>query len=257
MYRRGAKKGERGFSLFEMMLATAIMAVILGISLIVLKRANEEASVVMLQTFYESRLQTALDDVTMRVVESNPAKISLHAYDMDGRRHTAIVFPTARDRDDHFVLRNVLGMITPTPQWQCLVMYAYSGGFVRRYVDYTPRDYTNIAYLDGITGTQFRVWDGSQFIFFNRDGTPVNANQQVQVILNSARRIFATMSRAAGEPQAPPSAPDVLPGYPDNIYLAVDPPVNLLLEAEVPVAHRPGTTIVVTLDTSVLARNQN
>ncbi|MBN1808463.1 MAG: prepilin-type N-terminal cleavage/methylation domain-containing protein [Planctomycetes bacterium] len=252
---RERRGGDRGFTLLEMMIATAIIAAVIGLSMILLHQASSTTRVNMLQTHYEGRLQEALDDITMRIIETSPGKVSLFAYDLDGQRHTAITFPSARGMDGNYVLVDEMGIVSAVPHWQCIVVYAYHGGMVRRYEDYTPRSYTNVAYVTNVGAATMDVWDGSTTIQFNLDGTPMNANQKIEPILDQARRLFAHEEQEVGDPQVPPNPPDLLPVPP--IYESLNPPLNLVIEAEIQVGIRGRETLVVRLDTSVLARNQN
>jgi prepilin-type N-terminal cleavage/methylation domain-containing protein len=252
------RNGDGGFTLLELMIVTGIIATVIGLSMVMLKQAGDDARMNILMSHYESRLQTALDDIVMHAIETNPSKMSLYAYDEDGQRHAVITFPTARDVDDQYALFGPGGVVTPTPQWQALVVYAYSRGSIYRYMDFTARDYTNIAYVTAITANTITVFDGSALIMFNRDGTPRNANQRVWKLLEHASRLFAFVPAKPGDPpesQMPPDPQYVLPAVPR--YDPLDPPVSLLLQATVPIEHSKGTAVVISLDTSVLARNQN
>jgi prepilin-type N-terminal cleavage/methylation domain-containing protein len=244
-----------GFTLLELMIVTAIIATVIGLSMVMLKQAGDDARTNILMSHYESRLQTTLDDIVMHSIESSSTKMSLYAYDRDGKRHTVIVFPTARDRDDEYIFTGVGGVPSPTPVWQALVVYAYSNGSIYRYMDFTPRVYTNRPYVQNIDNTTITVYDGTKDIYFNLDGTPRNANQTVWKVLDHASSLLAFMPQSDDPPynQEPPGQ-GALTTRRYDIYRQ---PVNLRVEAEVPIEHREGATIVISLGTGVLTRNQN
>lgn len=258
----------KGFTLVELMIATAVIATVIGLSMVILKQASDSAAEITVQAHHENRLQEALSDMVMRAVESNPSRVTLFGYDeADGTRQGIIVFPTARDADDDFRYVDATGNIVVTPQWQGLVIYAVSNNALYRYIDYNFRTYTNAAYVRQIDATTITVYDGAGDITLNRDGTPANAGQNVTKLLDNVKHLFAYY-----EVLLDPGPPPVYEHYPPFVgeegshsewvasgtrYENVEPPVHLEIEVEIPVEHRAGQTLVISLDTSVLARNQN
>lgn len=219
-------KQEKGLTIVEMMIATAVAGAVILISIFTVTSAARSARFNIVHSHYESRLQTALDDVAMYVLESRPSLVTFHPYVRDGRNQTALAFPTARNRQGNYVLMDAGGNVSATPLWQAMVVYAYADGMVRRYMDFSPRSYGSPISVVSVGETQMRLSDGT---VFNLDGTPVNANQLIMPVLDNARR-FEAVSAV---------------------------PVQLRVEAGVVVDEVGEEVFIVTLDTGILARNHN
>ena len=225
MLAHGVKR-DRGLTIIEMMIATAVAGVVILISIFSVTSAARSARFNIVHSHYESRLQTALDDVSMYLLESRPSLVSFYPYSRDGRNQTAIVFPTARNRQGNYVLMDEDGNVSGTPLWQAIAVYAYSDGMVRRYMDFRPRSYGSPISVVSMDEEQMRLSDGTTF---NLNGKPLNANQQSWPILDNARRF---------------EAQDAVP-------------VQLTVEAGVVVDHVADQVFIITLDTGILARNHN
>ena len=222
----GPHTPQAGFTIIELMIALAAAGIVVAASLVAMTRIHDDAGLSTAYWQCESRLQMALDDVSTYLLETRPSLVSFYTYNRDGRQHTAISFPTARDRDGNFVLRDENGAVAAVPHWQGIVVYAYADGFVRRYIDYSERSYSSPVSITNITSTQIILNDGTRF---NLDGTPRNSNQRVMTVLDHARRFVAENTT----------------------------PIHLIMEAEIVLTRPPQQTYVITLDTGILARNNN
>lgn len=220
------RRRETGFTIMEMMIAIAVAGVIFALSLVATTNIHDTAGLSTVYWSYESRLQRALDDVSFYLLESRPSLVSFYTYERDGLEHTAIVFPTARNRSGTFVFQDEHGDVWATPLWQAIVVYAYADGIVRRYMDFSPRSYSSPFTVMDITDTEIVLSDGTRF---NLNGVPKDNSQQVFPVLDQARRFVAE----------------------DTV------PIHLVIEAALTIERPPAQTFIITLDTGILARNYN
>lgn len=216
---------QAGMTLIEVTIATAVLGVLIAMFFTSLRTTTDAARMVMANAYYEARLQYALDEVTRDLLETRPSLVTFYVYARDGLDHTAICFPTARDRNLNYVLRDATGQVSATPLWQGIIVYAYANGFVRRYADYTPRSYGSAINITSIDANQITLQDGTRF---NLNGSET-ANQRIDTILDHARRFEAT----AGTP------------------------IMLTMEASVEVEQVRNHVFVITLNTGVVGRNNN
>jgi len=141
-------RNSAGYNLLEVIIASTIFALVIAMVMGMLGRAVGSAQMDLNQTHVEDQVQNAVDRIIQDLKETSPAKVSFFQFAEDGRSHTAIAFPCARDLTDNFIYK-VAGDVQQRPVWQCIRVYCYvgepgiNGGWIRRYDDHSPRSYTN------------------------------------------------------------------------------------------------------------------
>ncbi|MBN2713139.1 MAG: type II secretion system protein [Planctomycetes bacterium] len=238
------RKKERGMTLLELQIASAIMAVVMVAALAFIANMTTASSLEVKLVSLERELQNSLDDVVMDVKESKPSMMDIydfHLNDPDATWQTAVCFPTARKMGtDEFVYTNDAGEVQVSPQWQGVVVYAplyepaYNMAWLVKYVDYTPRNYTTgMPRISNITEDFIYLTDGT---VFDRDADAgLSGNQLV-------KRLTGHLVQFVRSPS--PTDPAVYP-------------LSFKLVANAEISEMYGEKFTVTSSTSVLARNNN
>jgi prepilin-type N-terminal cleavage/methylation domain-containing protein len=264
-----ADRRRPGFTLIEVMVAMTIFALVMSLTLGILKWSVEQAGMDIIQTYSENQIQDAVDKIVRDLKETSPALCTFMNYnDAQGRVQTAFCFPTARARaSDEFQVASG-GVVSGRPLWQGVIVYCMApnrgqtNGTIFKYVDYSPRSYTGPLYVSSVTDAQITVClpDGAVTAVFpraNRAG--LGANQTMEPLQGQFRQLLAQMSSMTCwncstefTPRPPAFAcPTCAQAGAGAIQLTVSS------EVEHRTAQLSGTNVITTLTNEALSRNQN
>jgi prepilin-type N-terminal cleavage/methylation domain-containing protein len=263
------RKRNAGFSLIEVMVAMTIFAMVMALTMVILKWSVEEAGMDLVQTYTENQVQDAVDSIVKDLKETSPALCTFKNFnDAQGRIQTAICFPTARVRGTDVFKVDNSGTVAGRPVWQGVIVYCIvpntgqTNGSIYKYVDYTARAYTGPLYVSSVTDTQITVTlpDGTTTAVFSRQNPVVpTANQTAVPLQGRFRQLSAQMSLMTCwncDTEFIPRPPTFAC---PTCGQAGAGAIQLTLSSEVQngVAQLRGTSVITTLTNEALSRNQN
>jgi prepilin-type N-terminal cleavage/methylation domain-containing protein len=197
-------RNRAGFTLIEVMVAMSIFAIVMALTMGILKWSVEEAGTDIIQTYTENQVQEAVDQIVRDLKETSPALFTFDDFtDANGLRQTAICFPTARARSNNVFQVDVGGTVLGKPVWQGVMVYLVSpnagkdSNTIYKFVDYSARSYTGPLRVSQVTATQVTVVmpDGTVTAVFPRQNRfAVTGNQTMLPLQGQFRQLTAQMS---------------------------------------------------------------
>ena len=132
-----------GFSLLEMVMASSLLAIILGITFSFYMTGLDTYKTGSAIVAAQSQLQIKLESITEELIETAESNMTIYSWaDAQMGNQEALCFSSARDANDNFITSN------GRPVWQSVVVYApYANpthnnrGEIRRYEDFGAHNF--------------------------------------------------------------------------------------------------------------------
>jgi Zn finger protein HypA/HybF involved in hydrogenase expression len=249
--------------------AMTIFAIVMALTMGILRWSVEEAGMDIVQTHTENQVQEAVDRIVWDLKETSPSLFTFRDFvDANNLRQTAICFPTARARGTGDFTVETGGTVPGHPVWQGVVVYfiapntGQSNGTIFKYVDYTARAYTGALHVSQVTSTQVTVVmpDGTVAAVFPRSNRfAVNGNQTMEPLQGQFRQLSAQMSRMTCwncSREFVPTPPSfACPGCGQAGAGAIQ--LTLSSEIDRSTGQLRNASVITTLTNEALSRNQN
>lgn len=162
----------RGFTIVEVMIASTILAICMGVALTFLGKMADSMETDIQFKDLQLTTQYMLDALTTDLKESKPSMVSIFDREEVNPDHTddgnlwqtAVCFPTARNKAGEFQYMDEDGVVQEEPVWQGIVVYFIDQGHLVRYIDYTAT-FTDSTWpqISSINGTTITLTDGTTF----------------------------------------------------------------------------------------------
>lgn len=159
---------KKGMTLLEVVIATAILALVMSTLYLLLFATTRSSTQEMILRDAQHQLQLRMDEITKDLRESKQSIIRVYDFNdplMPTADQTVLVIPTARDVDNNFQVVNA------TPSWQRVIVYAprwnpdLKTGELRRYViDPCPDEFKDEINAPAFTITADEITIGTAVI---------------------------------------------------------------------------------------------